>query len=198
MNALSLFKKSKDPFAKAEADLADRCKRRDKLASNLAQLNSENASAERRRLLIEVDAASTQEIAAAEIACRDAADRVAGLEDAIRSIALQIEEAEQSLIAQREEGERELAATECERRASTIDAAAAKLAAALTAVAGAYTGLREAVHIGGVAESEHVVGVNYSAEIMPVRRCAAGWRACFPTLSRHCSRWAWSKAKPPT
>jgi len=184
MNALSIFKKHKDPFAKAEADLADRRRRRDALVAKLksAQVESEKASAERRRLLIEVEAASAKDIAAAESACRDAADRVAGFEDAVRSITLQIEEAEQALRAAREKGDRELAATECERRASTIDAAAAKLADALAAVAGAYTGLREAIYIGGVAESEHVVGINYGAEIYAGSTLRCGLEGVLPDI----------------
>jgi hypothetical protein len=84
MNALGIFKKSKDPFAKQEAELADRRRRRDVLVAKLeaAQLDSEKANAERRRLHIEVDAAPAKEVAAAEAACRDAADRVTGVEDA--------------------------------------------------------------------------------------------------------------------
>jgi hypothetical protein len=159
-------------------------RRRDVLAAKLesAKLDSEKASAERRRLLIEVEAAPPGEIAAAESACRDAADRVSGFEDAVRSITQQIVDAEQSLSAQREQGERELAATECERRATTIDAAAGKLAQALAMVAGAYGDLRGAIHVGGITEPGHGIGLNYAAEIYAGSTLRCGLEGVLPDI----------------
>jgi len=184
MNALGIFKKSKNPKAKQEAELADRQRRRDALVDKLetAKLDGERANAERRRLLIEVDSAPATEIAAAEAACRDAADRVAGFEDAVRTIASQIEEAEQALTAAREQGERELAAAECERRATAIDAAADKLAQALVVVAGAYTALRDSIHVGGIAESGYGLGISYAAEIYAGSTLRCGLEGVLPDI----------------
>lgn len=172
----------KNPIATAEAAL-DALRRRH--ASVAAQLDAargvEGAAADaRRRLLIEVDTPDPKALSRSEGACRDAADRRAALEDAVRHLAAQVLAAETELATARDRAERETAAAELERRADAIDVAAEDFASAMAKVAPAYAALFSALAEAGAKHSEVGFPIGYHAVAHHVARVAV--RSAMPGL----------------
>ncbi|KAA2236949.1 hypothetical protein [Salinarimonas soli] len=148
----------RSPIAKLETELVDLTRRRTDLETRLAQARAtaDTATAERRRFLVETDGADARAFSKIEAACRDAADRVAGLEDAVTTVADRISTTEAAITDAKAKADRERVANQIDDGAEAIDKAARNLREAMKATGQAYAALRQALRSGGFRLGDHV------------------------------------------
>lgn len=138
----------KNPIKSLESEIGTLTDRRGGVLRRLedATRAAEAANAEQRRLLIDTDGSDAAALRRAAEACRTAADRRAGLEDAARELASRISDAEQSLAAERDRIERERAAAELTAKIDRLAACIAAEEQAVRALAQAHEATRQAAY----------------------------------------------------
>ena len=154
------FVKSSDPIAAAQAEIdrltAQRARLADRLAGAVAAV--EAAVRVRHEALTDADPTAA-EMAKLNRAAADAAEARSGIEEASRTVQMQLDEATTRLAVLRDTAERQRIAEVEERRAAALDAAADGLAAAAVAFSKARVALVTAVGEHGI-RTDHVLAAD--------------------------------------
>ena len=177
------FVKPTDPIAAAQAEIdrltAQRARLADRLAGAVAAV--EAAVRVRHEALTDADPTAS-EMAKLNRAAADAAEARSGIEEASRTVQMQLDEATTRLAGLRDTAERQRIAEVQERRAVALDAAADALAAAAVAFSRARVALVTAVGEHGIRADTVLTASGLPAGLIARPAILAAIRAAAPNV----------------